>query len=104
MAKSNSQQLQQRRQELVDSLPNLSQKRASTYRLSSDARALDRAGVKRHAPTEMTRLGEDEVEADAAIRDAQLELRKIDAEMQSSPRGGFGARIGRAVRRGRPDR
>ena len=97
MAESNSQQLQQRRHELVESLPKLTQQRAATYRLNSDARALDRAGVKRQAPTDMARLGEDEVTADAAIRDAQLELRDIDAQLENAPRIGFGARVGRAV-------
>jgi hypothetical protein len=33
----------------------LSQKRADTYRLNSDALALDRAGVTHHAPQEMLR-------------------------------------------------
>lgn len=97
MAEGNRRELQERRQELVESLPRLTQERAATYRLNSDAHALDRAGVKRQAPTEMARLGDDEVAADAAIRDAQLELRDIDAKMQSAPRIGFGARVGRAV-------
>ena len=52
--------------------------------------ALDRAGVTHHAPQEMLRLAEDEVTADAAIRDAQRELRhlavKQDARLRSEER------------------
>ena len=50
------------------------------------------------------RLGEAEVAADAAIRDAQRELRDIDAEVKLMPRGGLGSRFGRVVRRARADR
>jgi hypothetical protein len=98
MAENSSQQLEQRREQLVESLPKLSQQRAATYRLNNDARALERAGVKRQAPLEMTRLGENELAADAAIRDAQRELRQIDAEIQNAPRRRLGTRIARAVR------
>jgi len=104
MAKNKSHQLGQRRAELAESLPALSQKRAETYRLNSDALALDRAGVTHHAPQEILRLAEDEVTADAAIRDAQRELRHLDAETTSASGGGLGARVGRALRRVRADR
>jgi hypothetical protein len=104
MAKSKSHELGQRRAELAESLPALSQKRAETYRLNSDALALDRAGVTHHAPQEMLRLAEDEVTADAAIRDAQRELRHLDAETTSASGGGLGAKVGRALRRVRADR
>jgi hypothetical protein len=96
-------EVERRRDELARSLPDLNAKRTNTYRLNSDALALDRAGVKRHETGEMERLKENEVAADAAIRDVQLELRQLDAEMERMPRGGFG-RVGRAVRRARTDR
>ena len=103
MAKERS-ELERRRDELTRSLPGLSEDRAHTYRRNSDVLALDRAGVKHERPEEMVRLGEDEVAADAALRDVQRELRAIDAEIELMRRPGLGARVGRAVRRGRADR
>jgi hypothetical protein len=99
MAVERSEQLEQRRSELASSLPQLSEKKASTYRMNSDALALERAGVKHEQPQELTRLGEAEVAADAEIRAAQRELRDIDAEIALMPRRGLGAKLGRAVRR-----
>ena|SRR5947207_7550967 len=98
MARERS-ELEQRRDELTRTLPGLSENRANTYRRNSDALALDRAGVKHERPEEMVRLGEDEVVADAAIRDAQRELRDIDAEIGLMPRHGLAARVARALRR-----
>ncbi len=103
MAEERTHDLEQRRDELTRSLPGLSESRANTYRLNSDAVALDRAGVRHERPEEMVRLGEAEVAADAAIRDVQRQLRDIDAEIELMPRRGLGARIGRAVRRARAD-
>jgi len=103
MARERS-ELVQRRGQLTLSLPGLSENRADTYRRNSDALALDRAGVKHERPQEMVRLGEDEVAADAAIRDVQRELRDIDAEIKLMPRRRLGARVGRALRRARADR
>jgi len=93
--------LEQRRAELTQSMPALSNDRGNTYRRNSDALARDRAGVKHEQPEEMVRLGEAEVAADAAIRDAQRELRDIDAKIKLMPRLGLGSRIGRAFRRAR---
>jgi hypothetical protein len=101
MAEERSHQLEDRRDELTSSLEGLSRERADTYRMNSDALALGRAGVKHQLPEEMARLGEAEVAADAAIRDAQRELRDIDAEIERRPSAGFGAKFGRAFRRGR---
>ena len=103
MARERS-ELEQRRAELTRSLPGLSDNRTDSYRRNSDALALDRAGVKHERPEEMARLGEAELAAGAAIRDAQRELRTIDAELKLSPRGGLGARLGRAARRARAER
>jgi hypothetical protein len=100
MARERS-ELEQRRAELMQSLPGLSDARADTYRRNSDALALDRAGVRHERPEEMARLGEAEVGADAAIRDVQRELRDIDAEIKLMPRRGLGVRFGRAARRAR---
>jgi hypothetical protein len=94
-------ELVHRRGELTRSLPGLSKNRVDTYRRKSDARALDRAGVKRKQPEDLVRLEEAEAAADAAIRDAQRELRDIDAEIKLMPRGGLGSRFGRVVRRAR---
>ncbi len=99
MARERS-ELEQRRGEVTRSLRGLSEKRTDTYRRNSDALALERTGVKHERPEEMVRLGEAEVAADAAIRDAQRELRDIDAEIELTPRRGFWARVSRAVRRG----
>jgi hypothetical protein len=96
-------EVERRRNELARSLPDLSEKRTNTYRLNSDALALDRAGVKRQAAGDMEQLKENEVAADAAIRNVQQELRQLDAEMERMPRRGFG-RVGRAVRAARVDR
>jgi hypothetical protein len=104
MTQDKSQTPAQRREELTESLPALSQKRTDTYRLNSDALALDRAGVKRQSPEAMEQLKENEAAADGAIRDAQRELRHLDAEIESAPRASLRSRLGRAARRGRPDR
>lgn len=92
-------ELEQRRSELTESLPGLSENRADTYRRNSDALARDRSGVKREQAQEMTRLGEAEVAADAAIRKAQRELRDVDAEIARLPRSGLGSRLHRRLRR-----
>jgi hypothetical protein len=97
MSEHTSSERKRRRKELAESLPALSQKRTDTYRLNSDALALDRAGVKHQGPQEKVRLGENEAAADAAIRDAQREIRHLDAQIQSA--SGLGARVGRAARR-----
>jgi hypothetical protein len=86
MAEERSHDLEQRRDELTRSLPGLSEKRANTYRLNSDALALDRAGVKHQATQEMERLKGNEAAADTAIRDAQQELRQLEAEIERMPR------------------
>ena len=92
-------ELEQRRSELTESLPGLSENRADTYRRNSDAIARDRSGVKHEHAQEMTRLGEAEVAADAAIRDAQRELRDVDAEIARLPREGLGTRLQRRFKR-----
>jgi hypothetical protein len=92
-------ELEHRRGELTRLLPGLSESRADTYRLNSDALALDRAGVRHERPEEMLRLAEAKVAADAAIRDVQRELRDIDAAIELMPRRGFGARVGRVLGR-----
>jgi hypothetical protein len=104
MAVNKSNELEQRREDLMRSLPALSQKRADTYRLNSDAVALDRAGVKTQAPQAIAQLGEDQAAADLAIRDCQQELRDVDAEIERMPRRSFGARLARAISRDRGDR
>ena len=82
MAEERSDHLERRRDELTRSLPRLSEKQANTYRLNSDARALDRAGVKHQASGEMERLKGNEAAADTAIRDAQRELRQLDVDLE----------------------
>ena len=98
MAQDRSQELDQRRGELTRSLDALSDRRASTYRLNSDALALDRAGVKRQSPEEMEQLKADESAAHTAYRDVQRELRDIDTELASAPTRGLRSRFGRARR------
>jgi hypothetical protein len=103
MARERS-ELEQRRDELTRSLPGLSENRANSYRLNSDALALDRSGVKHQATGEIDRLKGNEAAADTAIRDAQRELRDIDEEIKLIPRRGLAARVARALRRARADR
>jgi hypothetical protein len=104
MTLERSLELEQRRDELARSLPGLSREQAASYRRNNDALALGRAGVKQERPEEIARLGAAAVAADAAIRDAQRELRDIDAEIERTPRRGLGARFGRTVRRAGADR
>jgi hypothetical protein len=99
VAVERSDQLKQRRSELARSLPQLNENRDRTYRLNSDAVALDRAGVKHEQAQELSRLGNAETAADAEIRAVQRELRDIDAEIAVMPRRRFGMRLGRASRR-----
>ena len=103
MAKDRS-ELEQRREELTRSLPGLSDNRANTYRRNSDALALDRSGVKHQEPEERAQLGEAETAADAAIRDAQREIRDIDAQIAVMPRRGLAARVLSGLRRAPADR
>jgi chromosome segregation ATPase len=101
MADSKTNELKQRRSVLSESLSALGRKRDETYRLNSDALALDRAGVTHHAKDELARLGQERAEAEAAIRDVQSEIRNLDAEIQRGSGGGIGARVARIARRPR---
>ena len=91
-------ELAQRRAQLTDLLPELSENQANTYRRNSDALARGRAGVKQQSAHEMTRLGDAEVAATKAVRDAQRELRDIDVEIARLPRSGLSARLQRGFR------
>jgi hypothetical protein len=91
MARDRS-ELEQRRSQLAQLLPALSNNQANTYRRNCDALALNRAGVKHENPAELVRLAEAEVAADAAIRGVQRELRDLDAEIELMPRRRFGTR------------
>jgi len=101
MADNETKKLRQRRSVVAESLTALSRKRDDTYRLNSDALALDRAGVTHHPPEELARLREGEVLADAAIRAAQCEIRDLDGDIKRESRDGLGAKVARALRRGR---
>jgi hypothetical protein len=93
-------ELEQRRNELTRSLQGLSDERARTYRLNSDALALDRAGVKRQTRQEQEQLKASETAAHIAVRDAQRELRDLDIEIASASSRGLGSRFGRARKQG----
>jgi hypothetical protein len=101
MADSKTNELRKRRSALSESLSALGRERDQTYRLNSDALALDRAGVTDHPPEELARLAQGQAEAQAAIRDAQCRIRDLDAEIQRGSGGGIGARFARRVRRTR---
>ena len=73
--------LKRRREQLTASLPELSQNRADTYRLNSDALTLGRTGATYQDPQKMAQLGEAEVTADDAMRGAQREIRQLDKEI-----------------------
>lgn len=92
--------LEQRRDELTRLLGGLSDERARSYRLNSDALALDRAGVKRQTPQELEQLKANETAAHNAVRAAQCEVRDLDTEIANAPGGGFRSKFGRARRRG----
>jgi len=74
-------QLKRRRERLWASLPALSQTRADTYRLNSDALTLGRSGATYQDPQKMAQLGEAEVTADDAMRRVQREIRQLDEEI-----------------------
>jgi hypothetical protein len=99
MADNTTTELRHRRTELAQALPELSRNRDLTYRLNSDALALDRAGVRQHTPEELARLEEGQAGADTAIRKAQCEIRDLDAEIQLASGVRFGSKLGRALRR-----
>jgi hypothetical protein len=90
---------------LTASLPQLSQNRADTYRLNSDALTLGRTGATYQDPQKMAQLGEAEVTADDAMRGAQLEIRQLDHEIGEirSSDGAFGWDVRRGARHPRAD-
>jgi hypothetical protein len=99
-------QLKRRREQLRASLPALSQNRADTYRLNSDALTLGRTGATYQDPQKMAQLGEAEATADDAMRGAQLEIRRLDHEIREIGRssdGAFGFNVGRGLRHSRGD-
>ena len=79
--KEHASHLKRRREQLTASLLELSQNRADTYRLNSDALTLGRTGTTYQDPRKMERLGEDEVTADEAMRGVQREIRQLDEEI-----------------------
>jgi hypothetical protein len=81
------QQLKRRRDELRASLPALSQNRADTYRLNSDALAVGRTGETYQNPREKARLGAAEVTADDAMRSVQREIRRLDQQIAGTSAG-----------------
>ena len=95
--------LKRRREQLQASLPALSQNRADTYRLNSDALALGRAGKTYQEPRKMAALGEAEVMADDAMRGVQREISQLDEEIGRASDGAFGTRVRRSARRARVD-
>ena len=92
--------LEQRRDEVTRSLIGLSNERVRSYRLNSDALALDRAGVKPQTPQELEQLKANETAAHDAVRAAQCEVRDLDAEIANAPGGGFRSKFGLARKRG----
>ena len=97
-------QLKRRREQLQASLPALSQNRADTYRLNSDALALGRAGRTYQEPRKMALLGEAEVTADDAMRGVEKEIRQLDEEIGRASDGAYDSKIGRGVRHARVGR
>ena len=98
--------LKRRREQLWESLPALSQNRADTYRLNSDALTLGRTGVTYQDPQKMKQLGEAEVAADDAMRGVQREIRQLDEEIVRvrASDGAFRSKVGRGVRHARAGR
>ena len=98
--------LKRRREQLTASLPELSQNRADTYRLNSDALTLGRTGATYQDPQKMAQLGEAEETADDAMRGAQLEIRQLDkeiGEIRRSSDGAFGWDVRQGARHPRAD-
>jgi hypothetical protein len=92
--------LKRKREQLWASLPALSQNRADTYRLNSDALTLGRTGVTYQDPRKMAELSEAEVAADNAMRGVQREIRHLDEEIGKLGRASGGAFGSRAQRHG----
>jgi len=92
--------LEQRRDEVTRSLVGLSNERVRSYRLNSDALALDRAGVKPQTPQELEQLKANETAAHDAVRAAQCVVRDLDAEIADAPGGGFRSKFGFVRKRG----
>ena len=88
-------QLKRRRDELRASLPALSQNRADTYRLNSDALAVGRTRETYQDPREKARLSAAEVTADDAMRSVQREIRQLDEQIAGTSAGGFRSKVGR---------
>jgi len=92
--------LEQRRDELTRSLVGLSDARVRSYRLNSDALALDRAGVKLQTPQELEQLKANETAAHNAVRAAECEVRDLDAEIANAPSGGLRSKFRLTRKRG----
>jgi hypothetical protein len=89
------QQLKRRRDELRASLPALSQNRAATYRLNSDALAVGRSAETYQDPREKARLSAAEVTADDAMRGVQREIRRLDQQIVRTSAGESRSKVGR---------
>jgi hypothetical protein len=91
------QQLKRRRDELRASLPALSQNRADTYRLNSDALAVGRTRETYQDPREKARLSAAEVTADDAMRSVQREIRQLDQQIAGTSAAEFRSSVGRGL-------
>lgn len=97
-------ELRRRRDEVAASLAALEEKRTDTTRMNSFARARDRAGVTQRTSDETTRLETDEADAHAAMREARVELHRLDREIESRGRASSVEKLGSVFRRlGRRD-
>ena len=100
MNRDESQELREKRAKVAGSIAELTRRRDGTYRANSDAAALDRAGVVNRGPQELASLRDDATAADTELRDAHLELRRLDSEAAAVRGRGLGGIMGRVLRRG----
>lgn len=85
-------ELCRRREALETQLAALSQHRERAFRVNSDARALQQAGVTHHDAAAMKQLSAAESAGDSTMTVLRREIAQIDDELARDHRGGFAGR------------
>jgi uncharacterized small protein (DUF1192 family) len=82
-------ELRQRREALEAELSVLSEQREHAFRVNSDARALQHAGVTHHDQAEMKGFADNEIAGDSAMTDLRRRIAQIDDEIARDHAGGL---------------
>jgi hypothetical protein len=85
-------ELRSRREALDAQLSALTVTRERAFRVNSDARALQQAGVSNHDDAEMNRLANAEIAGDSTMTGLRRQIALIDEELARDHRGGFAGR------------